>query len=111
MHQLDTKVNDELRKSLIDNPPNTDYLEMREYDLRLASIEEIREITRERVLAACKEEEMRATIPCYQALRLGDVVLRRQFNVDKSLGMKLYTKWDGPYLLVRVAKPGVSRDL
>ena len=42
---------------------------------------------------------------------MGDLVLRRRFVVDKSLGMKLETKWDGPYRLSRISKSGVSGDL
>ena len=52
-----------------------------------------------------------AKVPRYVAPELGDLVLRRRFQVDKSLGMKLHTKWDGPYLLSRIAKSGVSGDL
>lgn len=55
--------------------------------------------------------EEREAIRRYQAPELGDLVLRRRFNVDKSLGMKLHTKWDGPYLLSRVSKSGVSGEL
>lgn len=42
---------------------------------------------------------------------MGDLVLRRRFQVDKSLGMKLYTRWDGPFRLARIAKSGVSGDV
>ena len=52
-----------------------------------------------------------AKVPKYAPPELGDLVLRRRFQVDKSLGMKLHTKWDGPYLLSRIAKSGVSGDL
>ena len=31
--------------------------------------------------------------------------------MDKSLGMKLYPKWDEPYRLARISKSGVSGDL
>ena len=53
---------------------------------------------------------MRCLAP-YAVPQVGDLVLRRRFNVDKSLGMKLYTKWDGPYRLIRIAKSGVSGDI
>ena len=43
--------------------------------------------------------------------KMGDLVLRRRFIVDKSLGMKLETKWDGPYWVSRISKSGVSSDL
>lgn len=54
---------------------------------------------------------MRAELPRYAVPELGDLVLRRRFPLDKSLGMKLHVKWDGPYKLVRIAKSGVSGDL
>ena len=31
--------------------------------------------------------------------------------MDKSLGMKLHAKWDGPYKLTRILKSGVSGNL
>lgn len=31
--------------------------------------------------------------------------------MDKSLDMELYTRWDGPYLLSKISKSGVSGDL
>ena len=82
-----------------------------EYDLRLAQIEEVRELTRERVLRDLEEREAKAAIPRYHAPKVGDLVLRRRFNVDKSLGMKLYPKWDGPYRLSKISKSGVSGEL
>ena len=82
-----------------------------EHELRLAQIEEIRELTRERVLRDLEEKEARAAFPRYHAPKLGDLVLRRRFNVDKSLGMKLYPKWDGPYRLSKISKSGVSGEL
>lgn len=80
----------------------------KEYDLRLAQVEEVRELVRERVLLDLDEKEIGITVPRYQSPKLGDLVLRRRFNVEKSLGMKLYTKWDGPYRLSKISKSGVS---
>ena len=82
-----------------------------EYGLRLAQIEEVRELTRERVLQDQEGKEAKAAIPRYQAPKLRDLVLRRRFNGDKSLGMKLYTKWDGPYRLSKISQSGVSGEL
>ena len=82
-----------------------------EYGLRLAQIEEVRELTRERVLRDQEEKEAKAAIPRYQAPKLGDLVLRRRFNVDESLGMKLHTKWDGLYRLSKISQSGVSGEL
>lgn len=91
---------DELRRSLMEDPGMLETSCMREYDLRLACVEEVREIARERVLLEQEENEMRATIPRYAAPQLGDLVLRRRFNVEKSLGMKLFSRWDGTYRLI-----------
>ena len=59
------------------------------------------------------EEELilQAKLPRYAAPQLGDLVLRRRFPMDKSLGMKLHAKWDGLYKLARIAKSGVSGNL
>ena len=54
---------------------------------------------------------LQAKLPRYAAPQLGDLVLRRQSQVDKSLGMKLHAKWDGPYKLTRISKSGVSGNL
>lgn len=79
-----------------------------QYELRLASLEELRELTRERVMRNQEDRELKATVSRRAIPREGDLVLRRRFVVDKSLGMKLYSKWDGPYRLSSIAQPGVS---
>ena len=81
-----------------------------EQDLRIAQIEEIRELTRERLLQD-QEKVEDAKIARYQKPQVGDLMLRRRVQVDKSLGMKLHSKWDGPYRLCRVSTSGVSGDL
>lgn len=112
MHALDVTLVEELRREQMRrSPPDLGDIGTQEWDLRLACIEEIRELTRERVLLDQEEAELRAAIPRYLAPQQGDLVLRRRFQVDKSLGMKLHTKWDGPFRLSRIAKQGVSGDL
>lgn len=71
----------------------------------------MRELTRERVLLDQEARITQARMPRYEAPQLGDLVLRRRFQVDKNLGMKLHTKWGGPYKLTRISKSGVSGDL
>ena len=68
-------------------------------DIRLAQLEEIRELVRERVLQDQECQIAEVAIPRYEMPKMGNLVLRRRFIVDKSLGMKLETKWDGPYRL------------
>ena len=64
------------------------------------------------MFGAPKEEPILwAKLPRYAAPQLGDPVLRRRFQADKSLGMKLHAKWDGPYKLTCISKSGVSGDL
>ena len=114
-HPLDRTVVEDLRqKRLHESRATRDggfEIADREYDLRLAQLEEVRELTRERVMRCQEEMEAGAPIPRFRAPQLGDLVLRRRFNVDKSLGMKLHTKWDGPYRLSRISASGVSGDL
>ena len=104
-HPLDEVLEDSLRRigstGMGDNPR----------DIRLAQLEEIRELVRERVLQDQERQIAEAAIPRYEMPKIGDLVLRRRFIVDKSLGMKLETKWDGPYRLSRISKSGVSGDL
>ena len=54
---------------------------------------------------------LQAKLSRYAASQLGDLVLRRRFQVDKSPGMKLHATWDGPYKLTRISKSEVSSDL
>ena len=114
-HPLNQTLAEELRQSYIKEQIESGGNEFRrvskEYDLRLAQIEEIRELAKERFLRHQEDRELSAAIPRYEMPQLDDLVLRRRFNVDKSLGMKLHTRWDGPYRLVRIAKPGVSGEI
>ena len=111
LHELDLTIVERMRQALIQEMIHDDVPEHIQYKLRLAQIEELRELTRERVLQDQEEREARAAIPRFSAPQVGDLVLRCHFQVDKSLGMKLHTKWEGPYELVRVSKSGVSGDL
>lgn len=55
-----------------------------------------------------EEKEANAAIARYPSPKLGDLVLRPWFNVDKSLGMEVISKWDRSYHLSKISKPGVS---
>lgn len=55
-----------------------------------------------------EECELKSTITRRVSPKEGDLVLRRRFAVDKSLGMKLYAKWDGPYRLISISPVGTS---
>ena len=66
-------------------------------DIRLAQLEEVRELVRERVLQDQERQIAEAAIPRYEMPKMGDLVHRQRFVVDNSLGLKLETKWDGPY--------------
>ena len=85
VHPLDYTLAEKIRQHQIVSEGDIESLLKRseeEYGLRLAQIEEVRELTRERVLRDLEEKEAKATIPRYQAPKLGDLVLRRRFNVD-----------------------------
>ena len=77
----------------------------------MAQLEEIRELIRERVLQDQEWQIIEAAIPQYEMLKMGVLVLQWRFVVDKSLGMKLETKWDGLYRLSRIPRSGASGDL
>ena len=116
LHPLDVTATEQMRASLMktyldDMEDGMEDQNIHEYGVRLACLEEIRELTRERVLRQQEEQVANAGMPRFQPPEVGDLVLRRRFQVDKSLGMKLYTKWDGPYRLTRIAKSGVSGDI
>jgi len=83
-------------------------LEQRQYDLRIAQIAEMRELTWERVLQH-QDEQIATQIRSHHAKpQLGDLVLLRRFVVDKERGRKLEPRWEGPYQLTRIVKEGVS---
>ena len=54
---------------------------------------------------------MNVDLSHYTLPRLEDLVSRRQFVVDKSHGMKLYAKWDGPYKLVTINQTGTAGEI
>ena len=124
LHPLDETVAERMRKQHCvemfqsyngDNPRqieggDEDALIQIERDLRLAQIEEVRELTRERILRD-QERIEDIKIPRYQNPQVGDLMLRRRVQVDKSLGMKLHSKWNRPYRLCRISTSGVSGDL
>lgn len=120
-HPLDETVVEAMRKSqLVEllqgaNPgemsAEEEEVTKAHYESRLAALEEIRELTRDRVMRSQEERELNADIPRYALPTLGDLVLRRRFVVDKSLGMKLHAKWDGPYKLVTVSQTGTAGEI
>ena len=102
VHAINT-LTEALRSSFLEKqtfqeaPEVAGILEDCEWDLRLASQEEMRELTRESVLPDQEERILQTKILRYA------VVLRRRFQ-DKSLRMKLHVKWDGPYLRILRAR-------
>ena len=124
-HLLDQTLTEELRKERLQEIVGRDVVhrgervhgkerEMREYHLRLAQVDKMRELTRERMLQHCEDEVEGFSLLYYKSPIVGDLVLRRRFNIDKSLCMKLYKKWDCPYSLSRISRSGVFgyvRDL
>lgn len=126
LHSLDESVVESMRKEMLQEQiehrgvidsegisvgERDEWLEKAHYDTRLAALEEIRELTRDRVMRSQEERELKMMVPRYAMPRVGDLVLRRRFVVDKSLGMKLYAKWDGPYRLISTSHTGTSGDI
>lgn len=121
LHSMDESVVESMRSyQLQQNIPlcneedsdNKDNLVGRaHYETRLAALKEMRELTRERVMRNQDEKELKMIIPRYSMASLNDLVLRRRFAVDKSLGMKLHTRWDGPYRLISISQSGKSGEI
>lgn len=105
---IDNAMREILSHYLSANDDLSKPLEQQQYDLRMAQIAEMRELTRERVLQYQEEQEATYSKARYAQPQLGDLVLLRRFIVDKERGRKLEPRWEGPYLLSRIAKEGVS---
>lgn len=85
-----------------------DNLEKQQCDVRMAKMEEMRELSRERFTRYQDEQALAYAKNRYAAPEEGDLVLLRRFVVDKERGRKLEPRWEGPYLLKRIAKAGIS---
>lgn len=83
-------------------------LEPTQYHYRLAQLEEMRELARERVLLKQEAQENDCARSRHKPPQQGDLVLLRRFIVDKERGWKLEARWEGPYRLSKIAKEGVS---
>ena len=79
-----------------------------DYVVRMAQMEEMRELARERMSAHLTDLELSQKRPRYETPKQGDLVLLRRFIVDKDKGRKLEPRWEGPYMLTKIAKEGVS---
>ena len=118
IHPLDESVVETMRKEqltkVVDEmkvDEEIEKLERIQYELRLTCLEELRELTRERVIRHQEEQEALAPAPRHTPPKVGDLVLRRRFVVDKHLGMKLHAKWEGPYKLVRISQTGTLGEI
>lgn len=78
------------------------------YDVKMAKVEEMRELARERFLRYQDNQEAAYQGNRFAAPKKGDLVLLRRFVVDKDRGRKLEPRWEGPYLLQKIAKEGIS---
>ena len=93
-----------------------DGIDSNAYGVHLARLEENRQQGQEQIVAAAEwqaEREERRNRKGV-ALQEGDQVLLKRFDVAKNLGMKLETRWEGPYRLTELAyhgKSGGLRDL
>ena len=111
MDHFEDSLIDEAMKSVLPSMPAPD---RGNYALRIAQMEEMRELARERMTAHLTDLELAQKMPRYETPKQGDLVLLRRFVVDKDKGRKLEPHWEGPYSLDRVGREGVSgylRDL
>ena len=85
-------------------------------NLTLTSLDENREIARERIVAVAQRKEAKELEREMVGveLREGDLVLLRRFNVVKHHGLKLESQCEGPYRLVEMSyhqRSGRLQDL
>lgn len=117
MDAFDKGLLDDAMREVLENHAvmvGSEGIEHQQRDVRLAQIEEMREFTRERMLVHQDDQITTYVKNRYEMPKEGDLVLLRRFVVDKERGRKLEPRWEGPYVMFKVAKPGVSgylRDL
>ena len=93
-----------------------DAIDANAYGIHLARTDENRQQGQANIVAAAEwqaEKEQRKSMKGV-SLEEGDLVLLRRFDVAKSHGMKLETRWEGPYRLVEMAyhkKSGRLQDI
>lgn len=107
----DQSLMDEAMKEILQRVFNSDTEltpDQRAYDVRIAQIEEMRELAREQVFQHQEELVISYKKGRYHTPRVGDLVLLRQFVIDKEKGRKLEARWEGPYRLDRIGKEGIS---
>ena len=81
-------------------------------ELRVASLDEIRQTALDRMLNANRSILRReARKRRWQEPKDGDLVLLRRFSAEKHHGRKLEPQWEGPYRLADVAYHGRSGRL
>ena len=78
-------------------------LDQAAYGLRLAALDEARDLAGGVFTIAADAKEQNST-PEWTPLKEGDLVLVRNFEVAKHLGRKLDAQWEGPFRLVDVSR-------
>ena len=111
MDHFKDSLKDEAMRAVLPSMPVPD---RSNYMVRMAQLEEMSELAREQMTAHLTDLELSQKMPRYETPKQGDLVLLRRFVVDKDKGRKLEPRWEGPYILDRVGREGVSgylRDL
>ena len=97
----------------LDDAVNLEGIDQAAYGLRLADLDEARDIAGGVFTAAADAREQKSEA-LWTSLKEGDLVLVRNFEVTKNLGRKLDAQWEGPFRLVDVSrhqKSGRLQDL
>lgn len=105
---MDEAMKDILEVCIADGGFDDVNLEERQRSGRMAQLAEMREQAREKVLQNQDEQILGYVRHRYASPQVGDLVLLRRFVIDKEKGRKLEPRWEGPYLLKKEAKPGIS---
>ncbi|KAI5810160.1 hypothetical protein DFH27DRAFT_630018 [Peziza echinospora] len=82
-----------------------------QYETRLAKVDELREIALVRLLEEQDKRMIEQKRCRFPKPGVGDLVLLRRFIIDKDRGRKLEPRWEGPYLVRRMCKGGISGEL
>ena len=87
-----------------------DGIDLNAYGVHLARLDENRQQGQEQMVAAAEWQATKEEGKDQTGVTLvdGDLVLLKRFDVARSLGIKLESKWEGPYRLTELAYHGRS---
>ena len=86
MDHFEDSLRDEAMRDVLPSMPIPD---CSNYTVTMSQLEEMRELTRERVNAHLTDFELDQKLPQYETPKQGDLVLLRRFIIDKDKGRNL----------------------